>query len=451
MADAILVVDDDAAVCWAMERVLSASGFTVHIAADAAQARSRLQRHAVQVVITDLRMPDEDGQTLLAWVRREHPHLPVLVASAYGAMETVIETLHGGAMDFIPKPLDLDRVLLAVRTVLQRTPPAFSAHPLPGPIAGDTLVGSGAAMQEVFRRIAVATAGDLPVLISGESGTGKELVARMLHRHAAQRDGPFVAINCGALPRDLVESARFGHETAVRGTLFLDEVGDLALPAQVTLLRLLEQGAIHRIGGSRERAIECRLISSTHRDLTAMVRAGTFRADLYYRLRVFTIALPPLRDHPEDLPELVQHLLGHIATRLGRALSLGTDAWEVLRGHTWPGNIRELVHLLAAGAMTAPAGRIGASHLGLTSGEPERTAWRTRLTCEAQAALQRHPGSALSGLMAEVERALVTEALRTTGGNLLHAAALLGIHRTTLRRRLDELGLSRGESAAEDT
>ena len=459
----ILIVDDDAAVCWALEQVLKGQGYAVMVAADAAAARRAIKRHRPDLVITDVRMPGESGLDLLAGLKAEHPSLPVVVTTAHGTMDTAVEAVRRGAFDYMPKPLDLDRTIDLVRRALGEDVLAAAAQPSAEPRTGDgEIIGATAAMQEVYRRIAAAAATDLGVLVCGESGTGKELVARALHRYSTRRDGPFIAVNCGALPEQLIESELFGHEAgaftdararkigrveaADGGTLFLDEVGELPPTAQVKLLRFLEDQRFTRVGGEQEMGVNVRVIAATNRDLGKLTLGGAFREDLSYRLRVVTITLPRLADRLDDLPALVRHILGRVAQRLGRSLGLTDEAMDQLRRHQWPGNVRELKHVLEEAAVLATGGIIGAGQLSLPQDRatgPTPSSFQAVATALAARLINQNPGAVHARYVDLVEEPLIREVLARTEGNQLRAAELLGINRITLKKRMDELGITK--------
>ncbi|HEX3135094.1 MAG TPA: sigma-54 dependent transcriptional regulator [Planctomycetota bacterium] len=460
----ILIVDDDAAVCWALEQVLKTQGYQVAIAADAAAARRLVRRQRPDLVITDVRMPGESGLDLLTGLKAENPSLPVVVTTAHGTMESAVEAVRRGAFDYLPKPLDLDRTLDLVRRALGEDSLAAAAQPTGDhrPADGE-IIGATAAMQEVYRRIAAAAATDLGVLISGESGTGKELVARALHRYSKRRDGAFIAVNCGALPENLIESELFGHEAgaftdarsrkigrveaAHGGTLFLDEVGELPLTAQVKLLRFLEDQRFTRVGGEEELAVDVRVISATNRELAKLTGTGAFREDLSYRLRMVSIVLPRLMDHLDDLPALVRHILGRAAQRLGRPIALTDEAMDRLRRHQWPGNVRELKHTLEEAAVLATGGIIGAGQLTLplASGDgPSPSTFQAAATGLISRLINQDAGTVYAKYIDAVEEPLIREVLSRTEGNQLRAAEILGINRITLKKRMDELGINKG-------
>ena len=456
----ILVVDDDAAVGWALQQALGQAGYTVTLAADAQAAQRQLKRQAADLVITDIRMPGMSGLELLGLLRAEHPDMPVVVSTAHGTMETAIEAVNKGAFDYLPKPLDLDRTLDVVRRALGEDSLAAAATPSM-PEQDQTLIGSSPVMQEAYRRIAAAAATDLGVLIGGASGTGKELVARLLHRHGKRREGPFIAVNCGALPEHLVEGELFGQEAsstdsrgqrigrieaAHGGTLFLDEIAELPLAAQAKLLRFLEDGWLQRIGGEQRIPVDVRVVAATNRDLPKLIASGAFREDLAYRLRTVTIVLPPLTDRLGDIPALVRSFLARIARSLGRQVAITDEAMAALQGHRWPGNVRELKHLVDEAAVLATGGIIGREHLDLPfgpDGEPGPGALRGSVAALAVQMLKAHPGEAHQKSLDAIEEILFRTALAQTEGNQLRAAELLGINRITLKKRMDQLGITK--------
>ena len=447
----VLLVDDDAAVCWALEQCLQDAGYQVRVAANAQRALKILQRESPAVVLTDIRMPGMSGLDLLATIKQEYPHLPVVVMTAHGTMETAMAAVKAGAFDYIAKPIDEERLISLLRQASGEAVLAATSH---GGASESMLVGSSPVMQESYKRLAAAAhAADMGVLITGPSGAGKELFARALHQYGAQSDGPFVALNCSALPDHLVESELFGHEAgaftdakqrkvghveaADGGTLFLDEVGELPLPTQAKLLRVLDDQHLRRLGGQEEIAVQVRVVAATNRDLDAMVEDGSFRADLAYRLNIVRIPVPPLAARKSDIPDLVRHFLHRSGQRLSRELAITDEALQQLTQHDWPGNVRQLKHCLEEAAVLATGGIISPDHLAIAPSEASHDG--ADLISMVQRALSDHPGAAHAQLHDEVDRELIKAALAQTQGNQLRAAELLGINRITLKKRLDAL------------
>jgi two-component system, NtrC family, nitrogen regulation response regulator GlnG len=448
-----MIVDDDAAVCWALRQALTQNGFTVAVAATTARARILAHRQRPALVITDLRMPGGDGLDLLSVFRREFPGVPVVLTTAYGSLDVAVQASERGAFGYLPKPLDLERTLDLARRACGRQRLAIS-------VAADQshpgLVGSSPLMQEVYRRIAAAAASNVAVLIHGPSGTGKELVARNIHRFSARADGPFVAVNCGAIPAALVESELFGHvagaftgatqarsgrfQSATCGVLFLDEVGDLPLAVQASLLRFLDNHRVTPVGGNEESQLDVRVIAASNRPLSGT--NAVLRTDLFYRLRGVTIATPAIAERPEDLPALITALLVRTARRLGRTVSVTEDALATICAQSWPGNVRQLKHCLEEAAVFAPGGIIATEHLGFNSVDTDHHRLATLVTALTRQAMTIATGNVYEHCMNQARAPLLRQVLAHTHGNYVQAGELLGINRVTLKRWTDEHSLS---------
>ena len=387
----VLVAEDDQAIRFSLACFLTAEGYRVIEAGDGDEALGLIGRDRPDAVLLDLKMPAKDGLAVLAALGPALAELPVIVITAYGGSAAAIEAMRRGAYDYLTKPFDLDEVQLTLeRAATASAPSRWRVKALPGRRVNDEpdessdadpeLIGQSVAMREVFKAIGLAAATDAAVLIVGESGTGKELVAAALHRHSDRSTGPFIRVNCGALPEGLIESELFGHERgaftgadrqkpgrferAAGGAIFLDEVGELPLPAQAKILRVLQQREFERVGGTETLRTDARVISATHRDLSKEVAAGRFRDDLFYRLNVARIVIPPLRERREDIPPLAEHILRRVERRHGwGALSLSPEALAVIRERPWPGNVRQLENALARAVIAARGRTILPEHL----------------------------------------------------------------------------------------
>ena len=460
----ILFVDDDAAVRTVVAHALRRAGDQVAVAENLAQLHQMIANGPPDLIVTDVALPDGDGIDAMREVVARHPGLPIIVVSARNTLTTAVRAAELGAYEYLPKPFDLDALARAVGGALMR-----------GSVAADTaeaedaalpLIGRSPAMQEVYRTIARVVATDLTVLVAGESGTGKELVARAIHDLGRRASGPFVAINMAAIPRELIEAELFGHERgaftgaaqrhagrfeqANGGTLFLDEIGDMPLEAQTRLLRVLQTGEFTRVGGARTIRGDVRIIAASHRDLAALVAAGLFREDLFYRLNVVPVILPPLRKRGDDMGLLARHFLdAAVAEGLPRR-TLSEDALPALAAHDWPGNVRELDNFMRRLAVlsrdevidaVAVTEAIGARRVGTVPNEIGLADAVRRLidaiARERPAALD--DGTLYDRVIADVERPLIEVMLARHGHNQLRAARALGINRNTLRKRLDQL------------
>ncbi|MDE2473420.1 MAG: nitrogen regulation protein NR(I) [Alphaproteobacteria bacterium] len=476
MPDAtILVCDDDAAIRTVLNQALGRAGYDVRTAANAAGLWRWISQGEGSLVITDVVLPDENAFDLLPRIKRLRPELPVVVMSAQNNILTAITAAERGAYEYLPKPFDLKELTAVVQRALavpaRREPPQESGH-------GDErlpLIGRSPAMQEIYRIIARLTQADLTVMISGESGTGKELVARALHDYGKRRNGSFVAVNMAAIPKELIESELFGHERgaftgatargvgrfeqAEGGTLFLDEIGDMPLEAQTRLLRVLQQGEYTTVGGRTPIKTDVRIIAATNRDLRQLIQQGLFREDLYYRLNVVPLRLPPLRERREDVPDLVRHFLRKAEAGGLPLKHFEPAAVERLKLHSWPGNVRELENLVRRLVVLNPDEAIteGAVAAEVAGWEPKLSSDEDETSLAA--AVERHlsthfaeygdglpPPGLYDRILRDVERPLIAISLAACRGNQIRAAQLLGLNRNTLRKKIRELGveLTRG-------
>ncbi len=442
----LLVVDDDALARRVARRLLKPLGGPVDTAGSAEEGLRLLAEHPVGLVLTDLRMPGMDGDQFLAEIRRQYPEMPVLVMTNHATVDIAVDLMKLGATDFITKPLDEGALLPRIQLALQRAEKDVELNTLRRKVAraqpSHNLVGGSSTMRELLDRIPLAAHSDAPVLVTGESGTGKELVARALH-DASDRAGAFVPVNCGALPSELLESELFGHAKgaftgatrdraglvveADRGTLLLDEIGEMPLQMQVKLLRFLQEGVIRSVGSERSRKVDVRVICATHRDLKEMVAEGSFREDLYYRLDVIRLRLPPLRERAGDVPLLAEHFLGQLARRTSRpGLSLTPEALGAMAKYSWPGNVRELQNVLHRAAVFATGLNIEASQLDFDpvgSGPAASGVEGPDLAQPFREAKQ----AAIDGF----ERAYVEGQLAAVAGNVAEAARRSGKDRKT--------------------
>jgi two-component system nitrogen regulation response regulator GlnG len=477
----ILVADDDRAIRVVLSQALGQVGHNVRAASDASTLWQWVRDGEGDVVITDVVMPDENALDLIPRIRERRPELPIIVMSAQNTLVTAIRATERGAFEYLPKPFDLAVLMSAVERALAEARETGKNGQTPHPASSAPealpLIGRSPAMQEIYRVIARLVNTEMTVLIHGESGTGKELVARALHDFGRRRDNPFVAVNMAAIPRELIESDLFGHEKgaftgavnrsigrfeqAAGGTLFLDEIGDMPLEAQTRLLRVLQSGEFSPVGGRQAIRADVRIIAATHRDLRQMIQQGTFREDLFYRLNVVPIRLPPLRQRPEDIADLARHFLA-LAQRDGLApKSLDASAIERLKAYSWPGNVRELENLMNRIAVLYSESMVDRRIVGAALAEQEPVAVargngsNETLSQSVERHLdtyfQAHPhGLPASGLydriLREIERPLLALSLQATRGNQIRAAELLGLNRNTLRKKLRELDLqpSRG-------
>lgn len=441
---AILVVDDEPNNLTSLQKIFEKERLRVFVADGAKAALSILRQHKVQVVLTDLMMPGPSGVELLRAVKEISPMTVVLLMTAYGTVETAVTAMREGAYDFVEKPLKRANIVRAVKKAIEHGQLLSENQQLKAEIKAlktREIVGQSAALRRVLEVASQAAPSMANVLVLGESGTGKELIARFVHQHSSRAQGPFVAVNCSAIPESILESELFGHERgaftgatmrkegrferARGGTIFLDEVGELSPAVQVKLLRVLQEGEFEPLGGGTIRA-DVRLVSATNRDLQAVVAAGNFREDLFYRLNVIALTAPPLRNRREDIPLLVDHFLGIYCSKNRRPrLEVSPEVLLRLRDYAWPGNVRELENTMERAAVLCRSNVLGLADL------PESIV-NSRTT--APESLTFNVGTPL----AEVEQQLITETLRYTAGDKSLAAQLLGISARTIYRKVDE-------------
>lgn len=468
----ILLADDDAAIRTVLNQALGRVGYEVRSTGNASTLWRWVNQGDGDLIITDVVMPDENAFDLIPRIKRARPELPIVVMSAQNTLKTAITAAERGAYEYLPKPFDLNELIRVVdRAMTQPREPAVArskeedGEKIP-------LIGRSPAMQDIYRVLARLMQTDLTVMISGESGTGKELVARALHDYGRRRKGPFVAVNMAAIPRELIESELFGHEKgaftganqratgrfeqAEGGTLFLDEIGDMPMEAQTRLLRVLQQGEYTTVGGRTPIKTDVRIVAATNRDLRQLINQGLFREDLFFRLNVVPIRLPPLRERSEDIPDLVRHFLA-LAEQEGLATKMiDAEGMELLKRYRWPGNVRELENLVRRLAALYTEETIGADILEVELAEPEfgKPEAQPPVDEPLSAAVERTlsrlfaahgdelpPAGLYERLMLEVEKPLFSMSLAATRGNQIKAAHLLGINRNTLRKKIRELDI----------
>jgi two-component system nitrogen regulation response regulator GlnG len=472
----ILLADDDAAIRTVLNQALSRAGYEVRSTSNAATLWRWVAQGEGDLVITDVMMPDENAFDLLPRIKKLRPELPIIVMSAQNTFMTAIKASERGAYEYLPKPFDLKELVAVVGRALSR-PRALST---PSPVAENEdipLVGRSHAMQEIYRALARLMPTDLTVMITGESGTGKELVAKALHDYGKRRQGPFVAVNMAAIPRELIESELFGHEKgsftgatarntgrfeqAEGGTLFLDEIGDMPMEAQTRLLRVLQQGEYTTVGGRVPIKTNVRIVAATNKDLRILIQQGLFREDLFFRLNVVPLRLPPLRERIEDIPDLVRHFFVLVEKEGLSRKQVDVEAMDRLKRYRWPGNVRELENLVRRLAALYPQDTITGAiidaeldaqpmPLPQLNGKSERVNDSEGLSD----AVERHLAEYFSGfrdtlpppglyhrILREIEGPLIGAALAATRGNQIRAAELLGVNRNTLRKKVRDLEL----------
>ncbi len=461
MKGTILVVDDERSIRVGLKGLLAKEGYEVAIAESGGDALRFLDGQLFDLVLTDLRMPGLDGVSLLKKIKEQYPDTLVVMMTAYGSEKIAVEAMKAGAHDYIVKPFDNEEVKILARQALEQTALRREVRQLHERLDTafrfDHILGTSPAMQHVFDIVRKVAATDLTVLITGESGTGKELIANALHQNSPRKGGPFIKVNCAAMARELVESELFGHEkgaftgaitaregkfaAADGGTLFLDEIGDMSLETQAKVLRALQEREFERVGGNKIVKVDVRVLAATNKDLQQLVQEDKFREDLFYRLNVVPIALPPLRERREDIPLLATHFLREVTSRYGSSpATLSPDAYGLLLSTPWPGNVRELKNVIEAAAVLAAGPKIQAADLRLS--QQTRMAEPTGSLTFREAKQQ---------VVEAFERDFIGRALRCHHGNITKAAEEMGLHRQQLQQKIRELGLKAGEEEERET
>ena len=441
----VLVVDDEPDLCELLSITLQRMDLNPRTAGNVANARKMLTAERFDLCLTDMQLPDGDGLDLVGWMQQHSPSVPVAVITAHGNMETAVRALKLGAFDFVSKPVDLAILRKLVASAIKLSAPLDSDTSVFGP----RLLGTSQAMHDLREMIARVARSQAPVHISGESGTGKELVAKLIHESGPRSDGPFVPVNCGAIPSELMESELFGHkrgsfsgavsdkkgliQSAEGGTLFLDEIADLPLHMQVKLLRVIQEKAVRPVGEQLEVGVDVRVLSATHKNLSQLVADGKFREDLFYRVNVIELRVPSLRERPEDVPELVESILKRLSRRVKISPpSLSKEALDALQAYAFPGNVRELENILERTITLTVSGEINASDIQL----------RASPASPLPSAPASSPSSApLGDHLEDVERDAIVKALEQTRYNKTAAAKLLGMSFRALRYRIKKLGI----------
>jgi len=467
----ILIVDDEAAICWAFSQLLQGDGYTPLTAASAEEGLEIAARERPDLILLDIRLPGITGIEALPKFREQNPDAPVIVMTAHGTMETAIEATRRGAYNYLTKPLHNDDALHNIRNALERRNLSRQVAQLKREVsgAGVALVGKSAGMQDVYKRIGAVAGAGSSVLIYGESGTGKEIVARAIHDYSGRGSGPFIAVNCASMPEPLLESELYGHvkgaftgairdkagkaEVADGGTLFLDEIGEMPLSIQAKLLRFLELKKFERVGSTESVEVDVRIVAATNLDLRLQIKSQQFREDLYYRLNVVSIELPALRHRKDDIPLLVAHFLAKSGqASLGRAAEISQEAMKLMDKYDWPGNVRELKNAIEHAVILARDNTITPEHLpshilqSLRGEDPRQGSTledlvRQRTHRALDKAEMQEDGNAYGEVVADVEKAVIETTLKRVGGNQVKASKLLGIHRTTLRKKIEDYGL----------
>jgi len=467
----ILVADDEELIRRVLAEALVAEGYEVETAADGEIAWKVIQRHTFDLAFLDIRMPGLNGLEVLQKIKDLEVALPVIIMTGQTTLTNAIESMKSGAFDYLPKPFDLEDVRILAGRALEASRLAANIKQTRPAIAGknEQIIGSGPSMQQVYKTIGRIVSSDATVLIQGESGTGKELVAKVLHHYSSRWRGPFVPINCSAIPLELLESELFGHEKgaftgaterhngkfeqANGGTLFLDEIADMPLPLQAKLLRVFQEREFTRVGGSQLQRTDVRIIAASNQDLAVAVEEDRFREDLYFRVKVVPITLPPLRERPEDIPELTRHFLSKIAITMGTtAKGVTSEAQSLLSSYPWPGNVRELENALVSAAVLSPSPELTPSDLSLgkvpvsthsdVAESPLGDTLKRQLPSYLHNQFQSNENNLYARVIALVEEPLIELILEHTAGNQVKAAKILGINRNTLRKKMTALKIT---------
>jgi len=469
-AQRILVIDDEQAICWAFTQLLQPHGYLVSVAASAEEGLELAAKENPDLVLCDIRLPGISGIDALPKLKELNPDLPIIVMTAHGTMETAIEATRRGAYNYLTKPIHNEDALHQIRTALERRNLSREVTQLRRELEGaysiESLVGKAPAMQEVYKKIGAVAGSTSSVLITGESGSGKELVAKAIHSYSGRGKGPFIAVNCAAMPEALLESELYGHvkgaftgairdkegkaEVADGGTLFLDEIGEMPLSIQAKLLRFLEEKKFERVGSTESVEVDVRILAATNRDLRMQIKKQLFREDLYYRLNVVSIELPSLRERKDDVPLLVARFMAR--SNAGKLPEISRDAMKLLERYDWPGNVRELKNAIEHAVILSRGSTILPEHLpahilqNLRGEDPAQgqsledlIRQRTHRALDTAEGLEE--GNAYNELAADVEKVVIETTMKRVGGNQVKASKLLGIHRTTLRKKIEDYGI----------
>ena len=467
----VWIVDDDRSIRWVLEKALQKADIPCKTFSEAESVLQAIKKEQPALILSDIHMPGKSGLEMLSEIKKSYPKLPIIIMTAYSDLDSAVASFQGGAFEYLPKPFDIDKAIELVRRATEENE---EEEQTPSEETASEIIGKAPAMQEVFRAIGRLSQSKATVLLTGESGAGKEVVARALHKHSPRSNAPFVAINMAAIPKDLMETELFGHEkgaftgaSAIRhgrfeqaegGTLFLDEIGDMPAELQTRLLRVLSDGYYYRVGGHQSLKANVRIIAATHQNLEAMVRENRFREDLYHRLNVIRLRLPPLRERPEDIPLLVNHFLQKSAENLGVEPKLmSEEAMEFLKRFPFPGNVRQLENLCNWLVVMAPSQHIRVTDLPeeVRNGEAEKVhkngevsgstpaggSWEELLKGEVKEMLKNQSPDLMKQLADTFESIVIGTALEYTHGRRVDAATRLGIGRNTITRKIAELKL----------